>query len=329
MTDRGDDDGGAGEEARLSRRTWMEWLGGATVVGLTSPWLAACVRSGLSGVEGVDGGAGDATGRAAGDAAGDSSTRRTADALPGDSSPRPPDAIATDIGEGSPSEIGPVSDGAGDIGGDANEDVWEAAGAGDGSAESCEAFAPAADDAQPVFAGWGERTVDPQNLAEILASWRLRIDGLVAEPLELDFCQLLELGLLHQVTDFHCVEGWSILDVPWDGLQLGALVELAKPAAAATHLKLWSVGGKYTETLELAIAHEPRTLLGLGVGGSTLPLKHGFPCRVVIPRLLGYKNAKYVERIELVDHVEAGYWSAFGYPIAGEVPPHRLREGKY
>ncbi len=63
--------------------------------------------------------------------------------------------------------------------------------------------------------------------------------------------------------------------------------------------------------------------------GHTLPLKHGFPLRIVIPRLLAYKNAKYVERIELTDKPLSGFWVAAGYSYDGEVPEGRLRPGRY
>ena len=68
---------------------------------------------------------------------------------------------------------------------------------------------------------------------------------------------------------------------------------------------------------------------GFEHGHQPLLLVHGFPLRVVIPRLLGYKNAKYVERIELTNHAVYGYWVSAGYPYDGEVNPDRLRPGKY
>jgi DMSO/TMAO reductase YedYZ molybdopterin-dependent catalytic subunit len=74
---------------------------------------------------------------------------------------------------------------------------------------------------------------------------------------------------------------------------------------------------------------EPRSILAYGVAGSTLPLDHGFPLRVVVPRLLGYKNAKYVERLELADKPLIGYWVAAGYELDGEVQKNRLRKGHY
>jgi len=199
----------------------------------------------------------------------------------------------------------------------------------DATTEPCDpSFAPG-DESQPVFANWGERTVDHQDLASILGTWRLTIDGLVDTPLSLDFCQLRDLGLVDQVTDFHCVEGWDILDVPWNGIPLSRLLDLAGVRPEARFLTFTSIGGLYTESLPLSVAREPKTLLALGVGGSTLPLKHGFPARIVVPRLLGYKNPKYVARIEASVVETVGFWPRLGYPVEGECPPSRLREGKY
>jgi DMSO/TMAO reductase YedYZ molybdopterin-dependent catalytic subunit len=180
-----------------------------------------------------------------------------------------------------------------------------------------------------VLDGWGERTVDPQTLESILASWTLRVDGRVVTPRTFTFADLLCLPRQDQVTDFHCVEGWSILDVPWNGVRLATLLDTVGVATGATHVVLYTLGGTYNESLPLDVAREERTLIGLGIAGNTLPLKHGFPLRIVIPRLLGYKNAKYVERITLADAPLEGFWVEAGYPYAGEVPPSRLRPGKY
>jgi DMSO/TMAO reductase YedYZ molybdopterin-dependent catalytic subunit len=190
------------------------------------------------------------------------------------------------------------------------------------------AFEPGAGD-QGIAAGWPERTVDAQDLQSILASWRLRVDGLVEAPGVWSFGELLELPRQDQLTDFHCVEGWTIFDVPWNGLHLSQLARLVQPRPEATHVTLHTVGGRYNESLPLDVALEPRTLLGYGVEGHTLPFKTGFPLRVVVPRLYGYKNPKYVDRIEFTDRAIEGFWVARGYPYAGEVPPARLRQDRY
>lgn len=200
----------------------------------------------------------------------------------------------------------------------------------DPASQNCEdgGFAPGKLD-KAIFDGWGERTVDKQDLASILESWTLTVDGLVKKPRTWTFCELRDLALTSQVTDFHCVEGWSIYDVPWDGVHLMDFLSESEPLPEALFIKVHCVGGGYSESLPLTVAAEPRTLLGLGIGGSTLPLKHGFPCRLVVPRLYGYKNPKFVDRIELVTEEHVGFWPQYGYTVDGEVDPARLREGKY
>jgi hypothetical protein len=181
----------------------------------------------------------------------------------------------------------------------------------------------------PIFDDWYEKTVDAQNLVGILADWKLIVDGLARNPLSLRFADLIALARQDQITDFHCVGGWSVEDVPWNGVSLSSMLDLAGADPSATHLSFYSVGGEYSESLPISVAREPHTLLGYGVGGSTLPLAHGFPLRLVVPRLFGYKNAKYLSRIEVTDHAITGYWEQYGYSYAGEVSPSLLRPGKY
>jgi DMSO/TMAO reductase YedYZ molybdopterin-dependent catalytic subunit len=201
-------------------------------------------------------------------------------------------------------------------------------GAAGGEASPAFPFQPSPSDGA-IYDGWYENTVDQQNLADILASWRLRVDGMVKQPVVLGFADVIGLERQDQVTDFHCVGGWSVYDVPWNGVAPARLLDLVGADATATHLTFHSIGGEYAESLPIDIAREPRTLLGYGVDGSTLPLEHGFPLRLVVPRLLGYKNAKYLERIEVTDHAVTGYWESYGFSYEGEVPADRLRPGKY
>lgn len=193
-------------------------------------------------------------------------------------------------------------------------------------------FAPTSDADTPIDP-WGENTVDPQDAESIIASWSLQIDGLVETPVTLSFADLLALERQDQVTDFHCVEGWSVYDIPWNGVHMATAFDLVKPLPTATHVTFHCVeapnGVKYDESLPLSIALEPKTMLAYGAADWSLPLRHGFPLRLVIPRLLGYKNAKTIERIELTDEAIDGFWVKRGYPYDAEVPPERLREGKY
>ncbi len=181
----------------------------------------------------------------------------------------------------------------------------------------------------PLFRTWPERTVDPQDPASILLNWRLRVDGLVARPRTFRFDELVNLQQLDLLMDFHCVEGWSILDVPWNGLHMSTLWDLVEPLPEATYVTFHTLGGTYNESLPMEVANEPNTLLAYGINGFTIPLKHGFPLRLVIPRLLAYKSAKYVERIELTTEPVFGFWVQRGYPYDAPVHPSRLREGRY
>jgi DMSO/TMAO reductase YedYZ molybdopterin-dependent catalytic subunit len=171
--------------------------------------------------------------------------------------------------------------------------------------------------------------VDPQDLRSILGSWRLTVDGMVENPRTFTWEELIGLTRQDQVTDFHCVEGWSVYDVPWNGVHLSTIFEVVRPRPEATYVAFHTIDGRYNESLPRTVALEPRTLLAYGIHGNTLPLAHGFPARVVVPRLLAYKSAKYVDRIELTDRPLIGFWVAAGYPYDAEVPPSRLRPGKY
>jgi DMSO/TMAO reductase YedYZ molybdopterin-dependent catalytic subunit len=299
-------------EGPVTRRDLVSWMGRAAAFSLFAPWLEACVRP-----EGPF---------------------SPIDLGPGRDLPGGPDGAAGDAGFDTPPDRDLAT---GDATAEAAEeadaaDAGDAADSGD-AADATDAPSPAQCDPDlvpgttdaPIFQSWKGNTVDPQDEASLLSSWRLVIGGLVEREVVMDFCALRDMGLDDQVTDFHCVEGWSVYDVPWNGIRLGRLLALAGVRPEARYLKITSVGGHYTESLPLSVAYEPRTLLGIGIGGDALPMKHGFPARIVVPRLLGYKNAKCVARIDLAVTEHVGFWERYGYPVSGEVPEARLREGKY
>lgn len=189
-------------------------------------------------------------------------------------------------------------------------------------------FAPSSDE-DPIYEQWPVNTVDLQEIEKLLDSWELTINGLVEEPRTLSFSDLLTLSRQDQITDFHCVQGWSVLDVPWNGVHMGSLIDLVRPTSEATHITLHCFRGIYSESIPLSVAIEPRTLLAYGIGGATLPLDHGFPLRLIVPRMYGYKSAKWLSGIEFSNNSEEGYWEKYNYPSDAEVPSSRLREGKY
>ncbi len=145
------------------------------------------------------------------------------------------------------------------------------------------------------------------------ATWRLRIEGLVERPLTLDYNDLLSLPRAEQVSDFHCVTGWSVENVRWTGVRFGDLFEAAQPLSSARAVAFVSMEQPYIDTLTLEQALLPDAMLGFQMDGLPLSRPHGGPARVVIPEMYGYKNVKWVERIVLTDEPFDGYWEERGY----------------
>jgi DMSO/TMAO reductase YedYZ molybdopterin-dependent catalytic subunit len=155
----------------------------------------------------------------------------------------------------------------------------------------------------------------PQTTA---ADYRLTMDGLVANPVKWSLDELQKkLPEIEQISDFHCVEGWGLKNVRWKGVQMAELIKHVQPKANATHITFYSLGGVYTESLSLAEASEEQTLLAYGLYGNSLPARQGYPLRVIIPRMFGYKGAKWVYRIEFTDNQHLGYWEKYGYNVDG------------
>jgi DMSO/TMAO reductase YedYZ molybdopterin-dependent catalytic subunit len=142
--------------------------------------------------------------------------------------------------------------------------------------------------------------------------WRLVIDGAVEHPQTLSWEDLLALPQADEEADFHCVTGWSILDVKFRGVRLETLAALARPTAEATHVMTHGSDG-YSTNLPLWEALKPDVLVVHTVDGRPLDRAHGGPARIVVPQLWAWKGAKWVSRLELLTHDKRGYWEIRGY----------------
>ena len=145
------------------------------------------------------------------------------------------------------------------------------------------------------------------------ARWRLRVDGLVRRPVELSLADLHALPRAEQVSTFHCVTGWTVRDVHWAGVRFRDLLAQVQPLPSAHAIRFVSAERPYEDSLTLAQALAPDTMLALGMQGRPLTRAHGAPARVVIPRMYGYKGVKWLQRIELVAAPDGGYWESLGY----------------
>jgi DMSO/TMAO reductase YedYZ molybdopterin-dependent catalytic subunit len=145
-----------------------------------------------------------------------------------------------------------------------------------------------------------------------LARWRLEVDGVVERPLTLDWQGFLALPQVDDVSDFHCVTGWSVHDLRWTGVRLQALLALARPRPEATHVMLHGRDG-YSANLPLEEAVKDDVMVAHALAGAPLPVEHGGPARVVVPQLWAWKGAKWLSRVELLPHDRRGYWEIRGY----------------
>ena len=117
------------------------------------------------------------------------------------------------------------------------------------------------------------------------------------------------------VRDFQCVTGWRVADVPWVGVRLGHLLDLAGPTAGAEAVRLTSFDGAYSESLTLEQARRPDVLVALQMLDAPVSHDHGGPVRLYVAPMYGYKSLKWLSGIELTGRVVPGYWEERGYEI--------------
>jgi len=169
--------------------------------------------------------------------------------------------------------------------------------------------------------------------------YTLIVDGLVEQPITLTYKDLTALPQVNQVSDFHCVEGWSVQDVRWGGFRFHEIVKRVEVKKQAQYVLFHSLGETssypagqrhYIESFPLKDLLDPakECLLALSMDGKPLSHEHGAPLRVVAPYELAYKSIKYVQRIEFIREPKPGWWTLANpiYPINAPVPDHRLRK---
>jgi DMSO/TMAO reductase YedYZ molybdopterin-dependent catalytic subunit len=182
-------------------------------------------------------------------------------------------------------------------------------------------------DLSPRFRSNGtSMPANPQYLALAaggFADYRLAVDGLVEKPARLSLAELRALPSRTQITRHDCVEGWSAIG-KWRGTRLSALLQAVQPTPQARFVVFHCADPKYGttpyyESIDLEDALHPQTILAYDLNDRTLPMPNGAPVRLRVERQLGYKHAKYVMRIELVENFEkihggkGGYWEDRGY----------------
>lgn len=154
------------------------------------------------------------------------------------------------------------------------------------------------------------------------ATWRLGVGGKVARPLSLSLDDLLAFPAVERFQTLECISnpvgGELISTTKWTGVELRRVLEAADPRPGAVEVVFRSADG-YSESLPLAVASDPDTLIAYGMDGRALSVAHGFPARILSAGTYGMKNPKWLVEIELVTSPYDGFWETRGWSKAAMV----------
>ena len=141
-----------------------------------------------------------------------------------------------------------------------------------------------------------------RHLATGFADWRLAVDGMVARPGSFSVAELRSLPSSTQITHLACEEGWSYI-AEWTGVALSRVLELAGILPGARFAVYFSIDKYWWDSVDMADALHPQTLVAYGMNGGDLPVGNGGPLRLRVPRQLGYKSVKYITRVTVTDDI--------------------------
>ncbi len=144
-----------------------------------------------------------------------------------------------------------------------------------------------------------------------LDTWALSIEGMVKKNGSYTLQQIAEMPKRVMNTRHCCVEGWSMIP-KWGGTPLRSFLEFAGADLQAKYLSV-QCGDDYYTAFDMPSALHPQTLLCYEAYGKPLSLEHGAPVRIVMPTKLGYKSAKWINKLIVTNEKPGGYWEDQGY----------------
>jgi len=142
------------------------------------------------------------------------------------------------------------------------------------------------------------------------ADWRLSVDGMVARPMSLSLPDLKSLPVRSQITEVVCEEGWSYI-AEWIGTPLLDVLNAAGALPQARYVVYFSIDPDWWESIDMADARHPQTLLTWAMNDGDLPVGFGGPLRLRVPRQLGYKSVKFITRLTITDSLK-GFGKGLG-----------------
>ena len=144
-------------------------------------------------------------------------------------------------------------------------------------------------------------------------TWKFTISGLVERPLELTWKQFLDLPRMVQVSNFHCITGWSVYDVTYEGISISALLEVVGAKPDGRFIKFTSSDGVYTSALSVEKAKMSDVMMVVLMDGEPIPSSLGGPVRLIVPQMYAYKGVKWLTSIEVLANSYTGFWESRGY----------------
>jgi len=151
-----------------------------------------------------------------------------------------------------------------------------------------------------------------------IKTYKLKVDGLVEKPASFTYDEVLSNKKYTKVVTLHCVEGWDVT-ILWEGILLKDIFEKVQVKSQANTVIFYAVDG-YSTSLPIKTIQDKNMILAYKMNGVVLPPERGFPFQLVAEDKLGYKWAKWIDRIELSNDVNyKGYWEQRGYDNNADV----------
>jgi DMSO/TMAO reductase YedYZ molybdopterin-dependent catalytic subunit len=157
-----------------------------------------------------------------------------------------------------------------------------------------------------------------------LKSWRLRVDGAgVNAGMTLSLDQLKAFPNIALKATFRCVTGWRVRDNVWRGVRVRDVIDGLGLNQQARFVTFYSGDGVYTDSLTIKQARSDNAMLAWELNGAPLIREQGYPLRLIYPDMYGYKNVKWVQRLEVKPVRDVGFWEQQGWEIDAYVynPP--------
>jgi DMSO/TMAO reductase YedYZ molybdopterin-dependent catalytic subunit len=158
-------------------------------------------------------------------------------------------------------------------------------------------------------------------------TYTLTIEGEVENPAKLSWKEFLNLPQTTSVSDFHCVEGWSVLDCKWTGVRIIDIEKLVKPKPNAVAVTFECADG-YTTSLYRSELAGDDVLLVHKLNDQSLEEGWGYPVRLIVPSKYAYKSALWVTKLRFTADKELGFWERRGYSDSADVWKNDRYSGK-